>query len=56
MPEKNETRRELLTKTALLTGAAAFLQTKASADEASMDARIRHALTVHEVLPSRLAQ
>jgi haloacetate dehalogenase len=33
MPEKNETRRELLTKTALATGAAAFLQTKARAEE-----------------------
>ncbi|HEY1760051.1 MAG TPA: alpha/beta hydrolase [Bryobacteraceae bacterium] len=33
MPEKNETRRELLTKTALATGAAAFLQTNATAEE-----------------------
>jgi haloacetate dehalogenase len=35
MPEKNETRRELLTKTALTAGAAAFLQTNARADEAA---------------------
>ena len=35
MPEKNETRRELLSKTALIAGSAAFLRTKArAADEA----------------------
>jgi haloacetate dehalogenase len=34
MQEKNETRRELFTKTALAAGAAAFLQSKARADEA----------------------
>ena len=34
MPEKNETRRELFQKTALVAGAAALLQKNASADEA----------------------